>query len=319
MSLETIKAAFLERIPSEYSHHMLSYFSYSLARGDELPFTSALIGALDKVDSFAPGYSNEMLSRIAAIENIGESQYESILSILAEIYVTSGLCEKADVEDGYLQFKHEPAVGHQKNPEFEVRVNGQWCAIEVKTPCLIQHGRLRANNDWQVGIRLPSGGLPFENVTQPRDNPVKDFLISAEQKFAAYEIYRPEAIRILAIIWDDFSNEPIAALTSPESGLLTTQSFHRDDQGNAVRYSHIDGVLVIRHKHQLVRATRCKPLADGVEHAFQYHHNGFPPKAYIECHGGRIPTPDLMSALNARPIAECSGADFNPAEIIMWI
>lgn len=318
MSVEAIRTAFVERIPAESQRHMLSFFSDNTARGIDLPFVSALIEALDKVDSTVPGYANEMLSRIAAIENIGEDQYETILSILAEIYVSAGLCERADIENENHQFTHEPAVGQQKNPEFEVRVSGQWCAIEVKTPRLIQYGRLRANNDWQVGVRLPSGGLPFENVTLPRDNPVKDFLISAEQKFAAYESYRPDSIRILVIIWNDYCQEPIAALTSPVSGLLTTESFHRDDQGNAVRYPHIDGVLVIRHQHQLKRATRCEPPIDGIAHAFQYHHNGFPPKAFIECHGGRMPSPDLMSALNARPIAECNGAEFHPAEIIMW-
>ena len=298
---------------------MLCFFSNNLARGIDLPFVSALFAALDKVDFTIPGYANEMLSRISAIENTGEDQYEAILSILAEIYVTAGLCERADIVNGNPQFTHEPATAQQKTPEFEVRVNDQWCAIEVKTPRLIQHGRLRAKNDWQVGIRLPSGGLPYENVTLPRDNPVKDFLLSAEQKFTAYENYRPGSIRILAILWDDFSNEPIAALTSPESGLLTPGSFHRNAQGNAVRYPHIDGVLVIRHQHQLMRATRCEPLIDGIAHAFQYHHDGFPPKAFIQCHGGRMPSQELMSAINARPIAECVGAELHPAEIIMWV
>ena len=318
MSVEAIRNAFIESIPREYSCHMLSFFSDNMARGRDLPFVSALIEALNKVDSIVPGYANMMLSRIAGIDNTGESQYETILSILAEIYVTVGICQKADVENGIPQFTHEPTVGQQKNPEFEVRVSGQWCAIEVKTPRLIQHRRRQASNNWQVNARLPSHLIPDGSVTLPRDNPVKDFLLSAEQKFVAYESYRPDSIRVLAIIWDDFCNEPISALMNPTSGLLTTGSFNSDDQGNAVRYPHIDGVLVIRHQHQLKRATQCKPLIDGIAHAFQYHHNGFPPKAFIECHGGRMLSPDLMSALNARPIVDCHGAEFHPSEIIMW-
>lgn len=318
MSIETIRTEFLRTIPTQYPRHMLCFFANNMAQGREFPFATALFEALDKVESLVPGYANEMISRIAAIENTGEDQYESILSILAEIYVTAGLCVRADVDEGVPQFTHEPALGQQKNPEFEVRVCAQWCAIEVKTPRLIQHGRLRANNPWQVGVRLPSGALPFGDVTLPRDNPIKDFLVSAEEKFAAYENYRPGSIRILAILWDDFSNEPVAALTSPVSGLLTAESFHRDAQGNAIRYPHIDGIIVIRHQHQLMRSTRCEPLIDGLTDAFQYHHDGFPPKMFIRGHGGRAPSPELMLAMNALPIEECRGAEMHPAEVIMW-
>jgi hypothetical protein len=38
-------------------------------------------------------------------------------------------------------FSMSQGVG-KKNPEFEVRILGRWCAIEVKTPKLIQHGRI---------------------------------------------------------------------------------------------------------------------------------------------------------------------------------
>lgn len=319
MSVEAIRAEFLRRIPSECPRHMLCSFANNIAHGRDLSFTTSLFEALNKVETIVPSYANEMISRIAAIEHTGEDQYETILSILAEIYVTAGLCERADKEEGVPQFTHEPAVRLQKNPEFEVRVNDQWCAIEVKTPRLIQHERLRANNAWQVGIRLPSGGLPFGGVTLPRDNPVKDFLVSAEEKFVAYESFRPGSVRILAILWDDFSHEPIAALISPVSGLLTAESFHRDDQGNAVRYPHIDGIIVIRHQHQLMRSTRCEPLIDGITDAFQYHHDGFPPKVFIRGHGGRIPSPELMLAMNAHPIEECLGAEMHPVEVIMWL
>jgi hypothetical protein len=319
MSVDAIRAEFLRRIPTEYPRHMLCYFAGHAEQGRDLPFAANLFDALDIVETAVPGYANEMIARIAAIEGTGEDQYETILSILAEIYVSAGLCHEADDEDGIPQFTHEPSLGRQKNPEFEVCVGGQWCAVEVKNPRLIQHGRMRAREDWQVGVRLPLDRMPFENATLPRDNPVKDFLVSAEEKFADYENYRTESIRILAILWDDFCNEPIAALTSPVSGLLTTESFHRNEQGNAVRYPHIDGIVIIRHQHQLMRSTRCEPLVNGLTSAFQYHHDGFPPKIFIRGHGGRVPSPELMRALNARPVEECHGAEFHPTEVIMWV
>ena len=48
------------------------------------------------------------------------------------------------------------------------------------------------------------------------------------------------------IIWDDFINEPISALTNPNSGLLTQNSFYKDST-----FSNVDGVIILRHLHHL--------------------------------------------------------------------
>ncbi len=309
MASEKILATFLEEVPAEYPKHMLCYFANNAARGIDLPFTTALLRVLETAEETCPGYSRKMLARIGAIHGTGADQYEALLSILAEVYVTGGLIEKADRDGDALYFVHEPAMGQQKNPEFEVRVGGQWCAVEVKAARLIKNSQLRAQSDWQFCVRLPKGSLPLDEPTLPRDNPVKDFLISANQKFKAYEEYRCGAFRALVIVWDDFCNEPIAALTSPVSGLLTPFSFNRDDNGDAVVYSYVDGILIVRHQHQLIRATRCEPHVDGIKHAFQYHHAGFPPKAFISGHGGRAASSELMLALNARVLSDCDGAE----------
>jgi hypothetical protein len=318
MSREEVLASFLELIPAQYPEHMLCYFASNAARGVELPFLSALVDALELVDRMSPGYAREIIERIAAIRGTGEDQYEAILSILAEVYVTAGLAPNADRDGDEMCFNHEPAIANQKNPEFEIRVDGDWCVIEVKAARLIDHGHARAQNPMQVGVRLPRKLQTEGATTLPRDNPIKDFLVSADEKFKAYEQFRPGALRILVIVWDDFCNEPIAALTSPISGLLTETSFFRDDDGQPVEYPHIDGIVVVRHQHQIIRATRCEPLIDGVSHAFDYGHTGFPPKAYLGAQGGREPSKGLMKALNAMPLENCLGAEYQPVEMIMW-
>jgi hypothetical protein len=318
MPRDEILANFLELIPTQYPEHMLCYFADNATRGVELPFLSALLNALALVDGMSPGYAREIIERIAAIRGTGEDQYEAILSILAEVYVTAGLAPNADQDDDDTYFNHEPAIANQKNPEFEIRVNGDWCAIEVKAARLIDHGRVRSQNQIQVGVRLPRDLQTEDATTLPRDNPIKDFLVSAEEKFNAYEQYRSGVLRVLVIVWDDFCNEPIAALKSPVSGLLTENSFFCDEDGNPVQYPHIDGIVVVRHQHQIIRATRCEPLIDGVSHAFDYGHTGFPPKAYIRAHGGREPSEQLMNALNTIPLENCLGAEYQPIEMIMW-
>ena len=319
MTRPELVALFLENIPEESPKHMLCFFAANLAREKDISFTNDLLEVLGAMESVTPGYAIKMLQRIGSIAGVGEGQYEAVLQILAEIYVTSGLAREADYDDGVIQFRHEPSLGEQKNPEFEVRINSNWLAIEVKTPRLIQHGRLRASHNFQLNARLPREALANEEKTLPRDNPVKDFLVSAEEKFISYEQVRADAYRVLVIIWDDFSNEPISALKASGSGLLTANSFYRDGDGNPVVFSHIDGVLIVRHQHQLIRATRCEPLVDGVASAFAYQHNDFPPKAYIKCPEGKDLPTDLMRALNATPIEDCIGAEYHPSEIVMWV
>lgn len=311
---------FLRKISIRYPEHMLCYFAANAALGRVLPFLAGLVQTLTEIDSAIPGYANEILDRIALIKGTGVAQYEAILQILAEVYVTQGIVSAADRDDcGKPQVVHEPGERGQKNPECEAFIAGRWCAVEVKAPKLIEYGRHRATNPWQVTARLPREVTDQFQKTLPRDNPVKDFLVSADSKFAAYEMHRNDALRILVIVWDDFCNEPISALISPVSGLLTQKSFHRDASDNAVTYKHIDGIIVVRHQHQIIRATRCEPLADNVVDAMKYHHNGFPAKTFIAVPGGRAIPDEVLTALNTVPQSKLMGAENQPAEMIMWI
>lgn len=278
---------FYDIIPQKYPEHMFCYFAANAARGVVLPFAHGLVRALWRVDNAAPGYAEEMLKRMAGIKNTGEAQYEALIQIVSEIYVTVGAVESADRDvDHKEMFTHEPSVLGEKNPEFEASANGYWYANEVKTPKLIDFSRLRAKNFWQVNARLPREFFKHLDPTLPRDNPIKDFLVSANAKFEVYSQRRPDAYRLLTVVWDDFIQEPVTALLHPHSGLLAEKSFYRDAQDRAVEYPFVDGVLLIRYQHQILRATRTEPLIDG-ELPLVYHHQGFPPKVYVQNPKGR--------------------------------
>lgn len=318
MKASEVLNLFKSNIPSENGTHMLSYFAGNAQRGIIRPFLSELVGVIAEIDSAMPGYADEMLGRLAGIKGVGVEKYEALLQNLAEIYVTQGVVEAAERKGISIQVAHEPGPRGKKNPECEAYIAGHWCALEVKTPKLIEHAHARATNAWQVTSRLPPGTTTELKPTLPRDNPVKDFLVSAEAKFIVYEKHRPGALRLLVVVWDDFCYEPIAALINPASGLLTANSFHRDSNGTAVTYSHVDGIIVIRHQHQLRRATREEPLIDDVHAAMRYRHEAFPPKAFIAVPGGRVVPVAVIKALNAVPLEECAGAEYHPTDLIMW-
>lgn len=321
MAFSDVLKSFILNVPVTYPDHMFCYFAMHAANGNIRPFARGLFTALDRVDKACSGYANEMISRIAAIKGAGDAQYEALLQILAEIYVTCGAVEAADRDEaGRELFRHEPAINDQKNPEFESRAANIWYAVEVKTPGLLQHIRVRAANPYQLTARLPQSWTADKQKTLPRDNPVKDFLLSANEKFQAYSTIRPDAYRILTIVWDDFCNEPITALLHPHSGLLTPKSFFKDRAGQPVQFPYVDAVLICRYQHQLIRSTREEPLIDGEVLPFAYHHYGFPMKAFVANPAGRVVPDELLQPLNAvRQECLTFGAEYNPMDLVMWI
>ncbi len=88
-------------------------------------------------------------------------------------------------------------------------------------PRLLEHARLRGSRPVQAGGRIftpeqfqeLAGGK--DKLTLPRDNPMKKFLISADEKFARFHAEDPEFYGLLAIVWDDFIFEVVTALLHP--------------------------------------------------------------------------------------------------------
>ena len=310
---------FAARIPHQRVH-MLHWFAAHAADNNVRPFVTELAEALATLDRAWPSLAIEFIERLAAVRGIGEVPYEGIIQILSEIYVVEGAIHAADLDPaGNVCFGHEPgiAVG-MKNPECEACASGHWFSVEVKTPRLIEYGRQRAAHHLQITARF-ANSPSLGPASLPRDNPIKDFLVSAESKFVAYRTRRPVASTILSIVWDDFVQEAVAALCHPNSGLLTERSFLRDALDQAIRFPSIDGVLLIRHQHQIMRATREEPLGDG-QRPFTYHGPPFPPKALIHNpHGSPIPDA-VIGALGATPIERLSHfAEYRSPDLILWV
>ncbi|NHZ88352.1 hypothetical protein F2P45_04820 [Massilia sp. CCM 8733] len=128
-----ILEVFARAVPSD--QHMLQMFAAAATKGVALPYTEGLCEALACIDFAVPGYAAEMISRIASVKGIGESQYESLVQIASEIYATCGAVQSADADEfGSPLFTHEPRLKKGKNPEFEACAEGLWYAVEVKAP-----------------------------------------------------------------------------------------------------------------------------------------------------------------------------------------
>lgn len=157
-------------------------------------------------------------------------------------------------------------------------------------------------------------------ITLPRDNPIKDFLHSSNQKFAGFKSGLENFYSVLVIVWDDFIYEPISSLLSSSSGLFTHQSFARDENGCLIKFTHVDGVVIIRHLHQLIRASRELALLDSKRHVLDYGRNReFPPKAFIQNPEGQKVPAKVLEALQAYPPSPMMGAEYMPIDAITWV
>lgn len=140
-----------------------------------------------------------------------------------------------------------------KNVEFSIKMSDFLFHVEVKTSDLILEDKQIA----ELLEKYPSVMLTdaqtedFEQLSASSDIPVRgslarrlaDFLDSANQKFA--KTTEEKEVNLLVICWDDRIQQPLMALKSPKGqGLLTANSFMKDNDGQSLVYGNIDCILV---------------------------------------------------------------------------
>jgi hypothetical protein len=309
--------------------HWWAFHFQSTARGQQVPFASALIDALLEIDAAMPGYAARTATAIGSLTGREKHlpDYEQLLQRLAEVHVALQTV-RASWPEGSTFVDEPVAPGSARNPEVVVSAPGFRVGVEVKAPALLDHEGKRSSRRLQSGGRIfppdklgeMAGGE--ENLTLPRDNPVKDFLVSANQKFAAFHADDADFFGILAIVWDDFIYEPITALLHPSSGLLTENSFARAGDGTPLRFEHVDGILLISHLQYLKRALgedgRSRPFVMS-DRAFEWDIDPARPVAYVDTPSGKQVPEAIRAILHTTSLEKIAGAEYQPSDWITWI
>lgn len=327
MTRDDVVKMFLTKL-ADCGWHWLSYHFLPYNDGYEHFLSAAIVESCVEIEAFLPGYTDKFSARLASLSGKEKyiPHYEQIIQLLSELYVIRHLVSQG--HEG-ASFVHEPiAVGSPKNPELEMKMNGMTFYFEVKCRQYIEHH----NNRGGAAIEIPSraeGILDLVNelnaegksISLPRDNVVKDFLVSANKKFSGFKKQNHDAVCVLVIIWDDFAYEPISSLLNEASGLLTERSFFRED-GEAVIFKYIDSILIVRQSHHLVRATRNLLPTDGLRHPLDWGKKGAVlPKALIPVAELSSDLVDcLCDLLEAHHIdALQRAADYRPQQIVLRI
>lgn len=321
---ELYKHAFESRMFRDW-HWFRWHFEHRL-HGRDHPLATSIVRACLDVEEHVPGFAIAMFDEIASVAGMKKflPHWEQLLQRLCELLVIRHVCKYG--WSGEARFQWEPTAGESaKNPELAVHTSDRTYGLEVKAPSIIQHWRERTQNPTQV----PSRSMPKEEIqhlpnaeagiTLPRDNPVKDFLVSAQEKFSAFQAEDERFVGILVIVWDDFIYEPISALIHPDCGLFTPNSFARSPDGEPMSFPAVTGVVTVRHLHQLIRACRDEPLADSCQHALDYGRSGeFPYKAFIQNPGAPECPSEILDCLQAAPPHPSMGAEYMPKDLVWW-
>lgn len=308
---------FKEKIDKVQSDHFLKYY-FENPYFPLHPLLSSLCVSMGNINDSNPGYAAEMIRRLIALQGKDEVVLESIMSVFSEILVANHAVEVSDLVNGKKYFINEPGskVG-KKNPEFRSKFNGMYYCVEVKKPKLISHMKGR-KKPLQIPARAKLEIMDKDNTTFPRDNPIKDFLESAQSKFEAYVSEYPDDYRLLFIMWDNHMYEPISSLLHPYQGLLTEGSFNKDNNNNAIRYPLIDGIVIVSHLHNFTTALLEEPFIDEIIHAFQYK-RGYPLHAFIQNPHGRPVPREFIEVFECIPEEHFHiFADYSITDFVNW-
>jgi hypothetical protein len=324
MQRQDVIELFLQSQMFQRWHWFGYHFEWYLQRREH-PFAKSIVDACLEVEARLPGFAEEFVLRLASVSGRDRDQrdYQQLLQQLAELLVLRQVvtCDWG----GDAKFEYEPSgVGSAKNPELVVTVGADRFGIEVKAPALFEHASKRATNPVQLPSRASSqemarrlaGGL---EATLPRDNPVKDFLLSADAKFAPFHQQAGNFRGILVIVWDDHIYEPISALLGVAAGLFTPNSFSKLPDGSPNTFPNVDAVILVRHLHIFLRAAGEKPYFD-VAHALDYGRDGeFPFKVYIPNPAGRGLPEVALRCFQAHAPGPELGAEYMASDLIVWV
>lgn len=305
--------------------HWYRYHFQFLVNGQEHPYVKSIIDACLNIENKIPGYSTRIIDSIASLNGKEKflPHYDQLKQIMAEVFIINQLV----TEFVDATFEDEPSIGDsKKNPEITINTGEYTSGIEVKSPMLREHIEKRYQKEFQLPGRFPNAdklvnqAFGKDNYSYPRDNPVKDFLISANDKFSEFKKNISPFYGILVIVWDDFIYEPITSLLSDFAGLLTDNSFAKTEDGNPIRFSNVDAIILIRHLHQIMNAAGDKPLIDNKKHALDYGKPGeYPFKVIMPVPGGSVLPSKLINAFQAEEIHESLGAEYQVQDWIMWM
>lgn len=303
--------------------HFFKYHFDFYNKGCEHILAKSIVESITDIENIIPDAGIDYINKISSINNREKDtkHYDQLMQVLAELLIVHHVTTFSWPELEEILYEPTPDDSN-KNPELLIRYKGTEVGIEVKAPEFVKKHNERASKPEQIPSRSEiHKSVDKETTMLPRDNPVKDFLISANEKFEGFKTMNPDFYGVLVIVWDDFIYEPISAISSPQAGLFTENSFAVDDNGEPLKFPNVDCVIITRHLLPIKNGTRDESLPDFCRHPLDYGRpEEFPFKIYIENPYNKHKVyPEILDCFQALTPSPELGAEYLPSDHITWL
>jgi len=224
-----------------------------LLSSKDLPFPSSYLNffveAILNVNHIDPKAALDLLNHKIRAKSRNSYDFHNLLSSLCELSVINTMLFKID-DPSTFKYEPQPLKGSKKNPEFRLNISGYKYYIEVKTPNFENYRtklrEIRKSGKpvthYESRILKLSEEEKSENMVST-DSKIKDFLIDANNKFLKSE--DNTHFNVLFICWTEHTDQPATALKHPKHGLLTKNSWFKDEDGEIVSFNNIDIIFII--------------------------------------------------------------------------
>lgn len=306
--------------------HWFGYHFTQYLHGREHNLCYSITQTLYEIQEKIPEVHESYISKIVSLSGreMYVKHYDQLMQVLAELVIIKQLIMYNWEED--VKFEYEPIRGaSKKNPELLITAATFNIGIEVKSPEITEYRKTR-QRPVQLPFRSPLIDVDIvkkaketQSLTLPKDNVIKDFLISANDKFKEFKKEIPGFIGILVIVWDLFAYEPISALTNSVTGLFTDNSYYRDKDGNAITFENVDYVVITSHLAQLTSIAGDLPNLFNQGNLLDYGIDRYPFKIVIKNPKSDIQLPQkLCVCLQLNEPNIILGAEYQNPDIIFW-
>ncbi|MGF1277946.1 hypothetical protein [Acetobacter pasteurianus] len=303
------------------NRHLLDFHFYNTTN-----IALSISKAISDIDNRENGIKSKLIKSFLDIKykkelslNEKTKRFEQLVQLISELSVLQCVCN-IDWPAGST-FEYEPKAPNGKRPEFKVETDNTIYLFEVKAPSLIDHKTKRTNNTFQMPYRHHSE--IFENfkelyggVTLPKDNPIKDFLLSAQDKFSSFSKEK-EVISILVVVWDSHMYEATAPLVNQFNGLLTENNWFGIE-----KIKDVDGVIVVNKMDYIINDLMSQHVT-GIPGNIEIKQGDMPNVFAANVRGKKVPE-FIISAFNSFDASHIKpedwiGADYAPLDMVMWI
>ncbi len=212
-------------------------------------FISGLEDALNNLKSVSKAAYKDFINTKLKAKKGNSFDMHALVSSLCELTIMNSFLVQSNKKDTFM---YEPKLrtDNNKNVEFSIMIGDIKYNVEVKSPNFDNYNEKLHEQLQKNGIVTRSEARLFNlqqlqerGILPAPDSKVKDFLIDANLKFPI-DTDKTKEINVLFICWNENYDQACTALKHPHSGLLTSNSWNKDESGQVVTYSNIDLIFI---------------------------------------------------------------------------